>query len=236
MSADGRKPDPRIRWSKKWAARPGGPQAIWRSSAPPAGLRDLLPTLDLPVGGALDVGCGDGVTARFLGERFRPTVGIDIAYDAVRIATEDARRENSAAVFVAGDVTAPPFPDASFSFLFDRGTFHKLPRELHAPYFEAMERILRPNGVLFLMAASDVHRKGWSKRVLKRRIARLLGFSRTGKGPSEDEVRRLVPASFAIVDVRREKHKDRQGTVFFNRFVFRKRDGVAVRASERDAT
>jgi SAM-dependent methyltransferase len=212
----------KTRWSEKWAERPEGPGAIWRDDEAPAAVHELIEREDLPTGAALDVGCGDGLASFVLAKRFAPTIGIDIAYDAVRLATEGARRDGSPARFVAGDVTTPPFPDAAFSLLFDRGCFHKLPQPLHAPYFEAMDRILRPGGLLFLMAASHVRRKRFSKRALRKWLFRLLKPGRAGHGFSESEIRSLAPSSLGLVEVRREEHSTRLGTIYFNRYLFRK--------------
>jgi SAM-dependent methyltransferase len=186
-----------------------------------------LKRTELPQGAALDLGCGDGMISRYLAERFRPSLGVDFALGAIQKATTDARDAGSPARFAVADVTKPPFPDGSFAFLFDRGCFHTLPRPLRAPYFEAMSRLLQPNGVLLLMAARDLQRKGLSRRAVRHRIGRLLGRSGSADGqghwPQEAQILRLASDGFTLEESGREKFPNPLGTVTFNRFVFRKR-------------
>ena len=214
--------DRKTRWVKQWD-RPEDAPFHWKSKEPHHALRDVLPTLDLPRGGALDLGCGDGVAARYLTDRFEPSVGIDFAPGAIVQAVEDAAREGSPASFVVGDVTKPPFPDGSFVFLFDRGCFHTLPPPLRAPFFEAMDRLLAPGGAFYLMASQEFRHKPFSKRGIRQRIGRLVRRDRKLRWPQEDEIRRLVPSSFEIVSFDREKYPNPLGMVFFNRFLFRKK-------------
>ena len=207
------------RWDQAWSEEV---TFCWSPTEPPASLREIVQRIELPDGGALDLGCGDGLVTRFLAERFKPSYGVDFAVGAIQKAAEDAARTGSPARFAVADVTKPPFPDGSFSFLFDRGCFHTLPRPLRRPYFEAMNVLLRPGGVLVLMAARDFQRKGFSQRAIRHRVARLTG-RKDGHWPQEENVRRLASGAFDVEETGREKFPNPKGTVFFNRFVLRKR-------------
>ncbi|MGH2784564.1 MAG: class I SAM-dependent methyltransferase [Actinomycetota bacterium] len=214
--------DRKTRWVKQWD-RPEDAPFHWKSKEPHHALRDLLPGLDVPAGAALDLGCGDGIAARHLADRFTPSVGIDFAPGAIVQAVADAASEGSPAIFAVGDVTKPPFPDGSFTFLFDRGCFHTLPPPLRKPFFDAMELLLAPGGYFYLMASREFLHKATSRRGLRQRINRTLRPGRKLRWPQEDEIRRLTPTSFEIVSFDREKYYNPLGTVMFNRFLFRKR-------------
>src|SRR5688500_8815003 len=97
--------DRRKRWAEQWS-RPGETSFHWRTSEPPTSLGQVLATLSVPPGAALDLGCGDGVSSRFLAERFSPTIGVDFAPEAVRQALVSAESTGSPARFAAADVTA----------------------------------------------------------------------------------------------------------------------------------
>ncbi|MEZ4729942.1 MAG: class I SAM-dependent methyltransferase [Caldilineaceae bacterium] len=61
---------------------------------------------DLPVGTALDLGCGRGSNALKLAAKGWSVVGVDWADHAIALATEAAKQRSLAAEFVVGDITA----------------------------------------------------------------------------------------------------------------------------------
>ena len=64
----------------------------------------------LPVGTALDLGCGSGANALRLAERGWSVVGVDWAEHAIELAKRSAQEKGIDATFTAGDVTTwePP--------------------------------------------------------------------------------------------------------------------------------
>jgi 2-polyprenyl-3-methyl-5-hydroxy-6-metoxy-1,4-benzoquinol methylase len=59
----------------------------------------------LPVGTALDLGCGSGPNALKLARRGWSVVGVDWAEHAIQLATQAARDQGLDATFVVGDIT-----------------------------------------------------------------------------------------------------------------------------------
>jgi len=91
----------------------------------------------------LSVGCGDGVELRVAKERGWSVEGFDV--DPKRTAKAAAA---TGATIYAGDLFSLPMPDESFDCVYlDQVLEHpKRP----ADYLRFCERVLRPNGVLFL--------------------------------------------------------------------------------------
>lgn len=97
----------------------------------------------------LDIGCGNG--------RFFPIVeahggtytGIDYSEGLIR----EARRLHPRGVFIAGDATALPFPDAHFDVAYSFAVIHHMPgNEFRKQFVREARRVLRPNGLLVLTA------------------------------------------------------------------------------------
>jgi SAM-dependent methyltransferase len=92
---------------------------------------------------ALDVGCGVGVTDRFLTDRFGDLHGVDIASDAV----EKARETNPKVHYASYDGGALPFPDDAVDLAFTICVVHHVPT-VDWPVFAAeMKRVVRPGGL-----------------------------------------------------------------------------------------
>ena len=81
---NGRGSGRRRNWEGRWEAE-RGERFVWHLEEVPARLLSLLESDNLPAGAAVDVGCGDGVVATHLAGRFRPSVGIDIAFGAAAL-------------------------------------------------------------------------------------------------------------------------------------------------------
>jgi SAM-dependent methyltransferase len=106
-------------------------------------------------GRVLDVGCGTGENALFLAGLGRDVVGIDASETSLEKARTKARDRGLAVEFVHGDVTALPFPDASFDGAVDSGMLHILPPSDHDRFTSELRRVLRPNGRYFVLGLND---------------------------------------------------------------------------------
>lgn len=93
---------------------------------------------------ALDVGCGVGVTDRFLAGRFGELHGVDIAADAV----EKARESNPEVHYEAYDGGALPFPDDALDIAFTICVFHHVPPPDWPLFASEMTRVVRPGGLV----------------------------------------------------------------------------------------
>jgi SAM-dependent methyltransferase len=92
----------------------------------------------------LDVGCGVGVTDRFLAGRFGDLHGVDIAADAV----ERARETNPDVHYASYDGGALPFPDAAVDVAFTICVVHHVPTADWPVFAAEMRRVVRPGGLV----------------------------------------------------------------------------------------
>ena len=93
---------------------------------------------------ALDVGCGVGVTDRFLADRFGDLHGVDIAGDAV----ERARETNPNVHYASYDGGALPVPDDAVDVAFTICVVHHVPTEDWPVFAAEMKRVVRPGGLV----------------------------------------------------------------------------------------
>lgn len=102
----------------------------------------------------LDLGCGRGEVLLACAQAGAEVSGIDYAPAAVAI-SRDTLDEYPAAEVVAGDVTALPWPDASFDAVLSGDVIeHLVPADADAMLREA-HRVLRPGGRLVLHTAPN---------------------------------------------------------------------------------
>jgi SAM-dependent methyltransferase len=94
---------------------------------------------------ALDVGCGEGLLVRRLGERVATAVGIDRHGPSIEV----ARRAGGDGVeYVVGDVVDHPFACGSFDLVASVATLHHMDC---ADGLARMRDLLRPGGVLVVV-------------------------------------------------------------------------------------
>lgn len=92
---------------------------------------------------ALDVGCGQGLLAQRLAQRYPEVIAIDADRTAISRAKLD--RASASITFIEGDVMTYPFPDDSFDLIALVASIHHLPLR---PAMVRFQKLLRPGGVL----------------------------------------------------------------------------------------
>lgn len=94
----------------------------------------------------LDAGCGSGVVARHLAERFQTAevYGCDISQS--RIAAAEKKSHNPRISFSVQDLTRLQYPDSLFDAVVLRYVLQHLPREAGAQALREIFRVLRPGG------------------------------------------------------------------------------------------
>ena len=107
--------------------------------------------LELPPGArCLEIGCGRGVGARLILERFQPERVLATDLDPEMIAraraylAQDGRADGRISLMVA-DASHLPFTDGSFEACFDFGALHHIPAWRRA--VAEVARVLKPGGV-----------------------------------------------------------------------------------------
>ena len=120
--------------------------------------RELLELLEgpppLPVGKALDLGCGSGIDAVFLASRGWQVTGIDLEGRAIAEARGRARLAGVPVSFLQGDVTrlADLGVGSGFTLILDVGCFHTLPRDRRDAYIRAVTAAAAPDATMLLFA------------------------------------------------------------------------------------
>jgi ubiquinone/menaquinone biosynthesis C-methylase UbiE len=134
----------------RWYARLRGSAEqleAWRKEA-------AVLTGGLPDGAeVLEVAPGPGYLAIEMARPGRLVVtGLDISHTFVEIAKGKARRAGVAVEFRQGDVSAMPFPDASFDLVVCQAAFKNFTRPATA--LAEMHRVLRPGGTAVIQDMS----------------------------------------------------------------------------------
>ena len=146
------------------------------------GMRGILfPLLDQALakrsaGRALEAGCGIGYFAREFQERYGwPVVPLDLSREGLRYASRLGLDR-----LVQADVSALPFPDASFDLVLSLDVVVHFPREQADVPMREMARVLRPGGLLVVrVSALDALRSAHSaftferQRFTRRRLVQL---------------------------------------------------------------
>jgi ubiquinone/menaquinone biosynthesis C-methylase UbiE len=99
--------------------------------------------------GVLDLGCGDGNSARFFRKHFPACgySGVDTSQVSIELAEE---RKIDGARFVYYDGERIPFPDESFDIVFVACVFHHIDPSAHQQVLSEIKRVLRSGGRLYL--------------------------------------------------------------------------------------
>lgn len=93
---------------------------------------------------ALDVGCGIGLTARWLTERIDEVVGVDISKRNIEIAVEVA----PAATLLVADVPAMPLPDGPFDLVTLVDVIEHFPPDVRAAVFARLAGVISEDAVV----------------------------------------------------------------------------------------
>lgn len=96
----------------------------------------------------LDLGCGPGQVARYLGDRGPRVVGLDLSPRMLELASGRAPR----AGFVCGDMRRLPFGDRSLAAVVAFYSVQHLRRGELGPLLHEIRRIMVPNGLLVIAA------------------------------------------------------------------------------------
>jgi len=106
----------------------------------------------------LDLGCGAGTNCLYLARAGFRTSGVDLAPDAIAVATARARQARVKVDLRVGDALDLPYPEKWFGGLVDVGCYHTLPADLRTAYARELARVLRPGGRLLLSCAAGEYR------------------------------------------------------------------------------
>jgi SAM-dependent methyltransferase len=138
-----------------WNARYLSADAPWDTGIVPPEVVTLVESGAAQPGWALDLGCGSGVTSRYLAQSGFRVVGVDLAMSPLSRAAQTASQLGLAAHFCQGDVTALSFVQVRATLAVDVGCFHAVASERRLAYIESLAERLLP-GSLYLLYAFEL--------------------------------------------------------------------------------
>ena len=128
----------------------------WDTGITPPEIVAMIESGKVPIGRALDLGCGTGTNAIYLARQGFEVIGIDVSRRALALARRKVRAAQLAdrVRLECGDVTLLRrwVPDDSLDFAFDIGCFHNLNAEARRRYVSALTAVLKPGAVYMLYA------------------------------------------------------------------------------------
>ena len=115
----------------------------WEEGKPSAELVKLVESGAVEKGPALDICCGSGNNAIYLAQQGFTCYGIDISPTAVSYARKKATKEGATCSLTAGNALDLPYPDNTFTLVFDRGCFHSQAPEPRERFIKGVYRVLK---------------------------------------------------------------------------------------------
>ena len=132
---------------ERLAARYASGDVPWDDDLPPPEVLELIS--NLPLGKALDLGCGYGRAAIYLASEGWRVDAVDFIPQAIAEATRRAADAGEEVRFHVAKVTDLDFLTGHYDFALDVGCGHSLNDEALGRYRDQLYRLLRPEG-LFL--------------------------------------------------------------------------------------
>ncbi|MCG8606462.1 class I SAM-dependent methyltransferase [bacterium] len=142
----------RSMWEERYHEKEVG-TSRWYVDQPPEELVQSLASHELTSGPALDIGCGPGIATWYLAsQNFRPVLGADFAFSAVRQARSLVQKAKTRPEFLVASAPFLPFGDQRFALVFDRGCMQAIPPTSRRLYAERLVGILKVGGTLQISA------------------------------------------------------------------------------------
>jgi len=139
---------------RDWDAHYASGELPWDTGEPDPRLVEAVESGTIPVGRALEVGCGTGTNARWLAERGFDVLGLDLAPLAIEAARAKRPRRDGC-VFEVADFLTGDGPEGPFDFVFDRGVFHVFDEaDRRAEFASRVAAALRPGGLWLSLIGS----------------------------------------------------------------------------------
>ncbi len=135
-----------------WEARYLSGDCPWDTGIVPPEVEALIASGRVAPGWALDLGCGSGVSSRYLAQHGFCVVGVDLAQSALVQAQRAATAASLPAFFCRGDVADLGFLRVRATFALDIGCFHGVPVDRRPAYVATLAEHLVPGAAYLLYA------------------------------------------------------------------------------------
>lgn len=170
----------------------------WNNEAAPALLVGAVTQRISGPGKVIEFGCGAGNNVVALAKLGFDVTGVDIAENAIAIATKAASEAGVACRFVAADVLGDlPTITGPYDFAYDWELLHHIFPEHRGRYVRNVHRLLKGDGTYFSVCFSEEDPQfGGAGKYRKTALGTVLYFS------SEGEIASLLADRFAIEELK----------------------------------
>ena len=138
-----------------WNQRYSESNTPWDTGQPSSELIRVLSAGEIPVGRAIELGCGTGANSVYLAKQGFDVVGVDISSIAIDAARQRAEREGVQVQFIASDVGNLAWSGEPFDFVFDRGCYHCVRRVNSPGYLRTLATVTKPGSKLLLLTGNS---------------------------------------------------------------------------------
>ena len=135
-----------------WEDRYRGGDIPWDTGVVPPEVVSLVSSGLLTSGWALDLGCGSGLSSRYLASHGFRVIGVDLAHSALARARRAAESAALPAYFCRADVSDLRFLAVQAAFALDIGCFHAVPPDRQRAYVDSLAAHLLPGAYYLLYA------------------------------------------------------------------------------------
>jgi len=145
----------------------------WDIGRPQPAFLELVHAGELTKGLVLDIGCGTGENALYLGENGFSVVGVDLSNRAIAAAKEKAIERKLKVDFRIANALSLGFQAGHFYNCIDSGLFHTFNDHDRLTFVREISRILKTNGRYFMLCFSDKEPTSWGgpRRITREEIA-----------------------------------------------------------------
>lgn len=127
----------------------------WDTGMPKRELVEVLKEGKLPVGSALEIGCGSGADAILLARRGFEVTAVDWSALALERAHTRAERAGALVRFVLDDVFTFGPTAGPFDFVYDGGLYHIIRQTDLRRYLDLLWRVTKPGSYYFCLAGGE---------------------------------------------------------------------------------
>jgi SAM-dependent methyltransferase len=128
----------------------------WDTGITPPEIVSVIESGKVPIGRALDLGCGTGTNAIYLAQHGFTVTALDVSRRAISLAKRKTRSAEltDRVRLERGDVTLMRrwVLGGSIDFAYDIGCFHNLKAEARQRYVAALTGVLKPGAIFMLYA------------------------------------------------------------------------------------
>jgi SAM-dependent methyltransferase len=135
-----------------WDDRYRSGDVPWDTGVVPPELVTLVSSGLLSSGWTLDLGCGSGLSSRYLATHGFQVIGVDLAQGALARGRRSAETDAVTAYFCRGDVSDLRFLAVQVAFALDIGCFHTVPPDRQPSYVASLAAHLLPGAYYLLYA------------------------------------------------------------------------------------